>query len=147
MTALTAAPSRGTTDASLRALYAFNLVDLQQVASLQFGMTRSQTLAAAQGLYERGLISYPLVEERQLDERGFDEAARIVSDFKLVSGSREHDCTFKGPVWVPEVHGAHTGITLTTISAAAVFGISLPEAESNIYGVIHERILNLFKRT
>lgn len=133
--------------AALQPLFAFNLADLQQVASLQFGMTRRQTLAAAQALYERGLITYPLVEERELPENMFDEAARIVRDYKMVTRSREFDPGFKGPVWVPEVPGAHHAIMLTTISAAAVFGVNLSDHESHVYGLVHERHMNLFKRT
>lgn len=145
-TAVAASPTSSANGTPPQEGYAFSLASLQRVAAVRFGMSPQQTKAAAQGLYERGLITYPLVEERQLPENMFDEAARIVRDYKMVTGSREHDAQFKGPVWAREVRGAHIGITLRPISAAAVFGASLPEHEANVYALVHERFLSLFVR-
>lgn len=145
-TTVAASATMSASDAPAQADYAFSLANLQRVAAVRFGMTNQDTLAAATKLYKRGLISYPRVEERELPESMFDEAARMMRDFKRASGCHERDAEFKGPVWVPQVRGEHIGITLTPISAAAVFGISLSEHETNIYGLVHERFLSLFVR-
>ena len=133
-------------DAPVQTDYAFSLADLQLVALCRFGMSRPATLAAAVKLYERGLISYPRVEARLLPLNQFKEMARIVRDYRLVLGDPTVDPEWQGPVWVAEVPTEHTGITLTPLAAAAVFGLNLSDEESHIYGLVHERLLSLFKR-
>lgn len=132
--------------AAAQTQFAFSLADLQAAAADQFGMSGRETLAAAVALYEKGLISYPYVDDRWLPESQFEATAELVRNFQQVSGCREYDPAFQGSVWFSETQGAHTGITLTSISAAAVFGLILPEPESRIYSLVHERILSLFKR-
>ncbi len=44
----------------------FNLTDLQRVANARYGLTAAQTLAAAQALYEAGLLTYPRTDSRHV---------------------------------------------------------------------------------
>ena len=44
----------------------FNLTDLQRAANTQRGMTAAATLAAAQALYEAGLLTYPRTDSRHV---------------------------------------------------------------------------------
>jgi DNA topoisomerase IA len=125
--------------------YAHTLVDLQDEALQRYGMSRAYVLATACALYERGLITYPRVEERLLLAKQFDELSRIVRDYKMASRNREYDPEHKGPVWVDEVPGAHIGITLTSVSAGAIFGVAMTEDEARIYGLVHARFLELFR--
>lgn len=127
--------------------YAHSLADLQDEALSQYGMTPAQTLAAAQSLYERNLISYPHTRERRLPEFMFEEAANIIRGYKLVSGSREHDPDYQAPCWERHVDDIHAvGIFLRAVPAAALFGVRMSEAETRIYSLVHARFLSLFVR-
>lgn len=131
----------------LPAGYAYSLVDLQSVAHARFGLSPAQTLSIAQALYERGLISYPRVgEERLLPLTVWAGTSRLVRGFAMASGSREYDWNYQSQGWVDEVPGAHHGITLTTGTFGAQFGLQLSEDETRIYGLVHSRTLDMFKR-
>lgn len=136
-----------TADQALPAAFAYNLTDLQRVAREKYGLAPRATRETAQRLYERGFISYPMTDNRELPVHLFDETAKLVRDFKLVSGDREHDPARRARGWVEELSGAHHGITLTTLSAAALFGsIEWTEQETQVYGLVRARILDLFRR-
>lgn len=126
--------------------FAYNLPDLQAVAQVRFGFTRAQTLSIAQSLYERGMISYPRVEDRLLRMVQFEEAARLVRGYAMASGSREYDECYRSPGWVEELPGSHHGITLTTVALGSLFGVKVSDDEIRIYGLVHARILDMFKR-
>ena len=55
--------SAGTQEAPPRL---FNLTDLQRAANARYGLTATQTLAAAQTLYEAGLLTYPRTDSRHV---------------------------------------------------------------------------------
>lgn len=125
--------------------YAYSLTDLQTAAREQYGMTPYQTLAAAQGLYERNLISCPKTEERRLAEYMFEESANIIHSYNQVSGRREHDPEYQAPCWARDVD-ARMGILVRAVPAAALFDVSMSEAETRIYRLVHARFLSLFIR-
>jgi DNA topoisomerase IA len=123
----------------------FNLLDLQK-AALQFGLTPDATLAAATMLYGRGLISYPHVEERLMPLHRFADCSNIVRAYRMASGSRDYDPEFKGAAWAEEMEGPHHGIALTDAPAGALFGVSMSDAERDVYTLVHDRFLSLFRR-
>jgi DNA topoisomerase IA len=126
--------------------YAHSLKDLQREAQEQFGMTPSETLAAAQGLYKRNLITDPSTEERRLAQFMFEDAASIINSYKFVSGSGAYDPEYEAPCWTRDIEGIHMGIMPRGMPAAALFGFSMSEAETRIYGLVHARFLSLFVR-
>ena len=127
--------------------YAHSLADLQAEASEKYGMTPAETLAAAQALYERNLISYPHTAKRHLPEFMFDEAASIIRSYQLVTGNRQYDPEYQAPCWTRHVDDIHAvGIFLRAMPSAALFGVSMSDAETRIYGLVHARFLSLFVR-
>jgi DNA topoisomerase IA len=142
-TAVSAAPAPA---APQPAGYAHSLADLQAEALERYGMTPAQTLAAAQQLYARNLITCPNTEERRLPEYMFEEAASIIGSHNHVSGSREHDPEYQAPCWVRHVLDAEMGIMLRAMPAAALFGVAMSEPETRIYSLVHARFLSLFQR-
>ena len=127
--------------------YAHCLADLQAEAHEKYGMTPAETLAAAQVLYERNLISYPDTAKRHLPEFMFDEAASIIRGYQLVTGSRQYDPEYQPPCWTRHVDDIHAvGIFLRAMPSAALFGVSMSDAETRIYGLVHARFLSLFIR-
>lgn len=142
-----AAPTAHMSDVTVgpRAGYAYNLADLQADARVQYGMTPAETLAAAQRLYERNLITYPVTEERRLASYMFEEASSIISSYRQASGSREHDPEYQAPCWESDVQ-LHMGILVRGVAAAALFGVSMSEAETRVYRLVHARFLSLFVR-
>jgi DNA topoisomerase-3 len=136
-----------TASEALPAAFAYNLTDLQRVAREKYGLTPRTTRETAQRLYERGLISYPMTDSRELPVHLFDEMAKLVRDYKLVSGDRAHDPARRARGWVQDLSSAHHGIALTTLAAAALFGgIEWTEQETQVYGLVRARILDLFRR-
>lgn len=125
--------------------YVHNLRDLQAEALEQYGMSPAETLAAAQRLYERNLITYPMTEERRLASYMFEEASSIIVSYRMASGSREHDPEYQAPCWEDDLQ-LHMGIMVRGVAAAALFGVSLSEAETRVYRLVHSRFLSLFVR-
>lgn len=121
-----------------------NLADLQHEASEKFGLTPRQTLEIAMSLYERGLISYPRVEACELRLVQFSEVSLIVKGYRLASGRQEYDPDYRAPCWVENLQREHHGIVPTNVAAGSIFGVSLSEDETRIYGLVHARLLNLF---
>jgi DNA topoisomerase-3 len=136
-----------TASQALPAAFAYNLTDLQQVAREKYGLSPRTTRETAQRLYERGLITYPMTDTRELPDNMFDMTSKLVCDYKLVSGDRAHDPERRARGWVEDLPSAHHGIALTTLSAAALFGsIEWSEQETQVYGLVRARILDLFRR-
>ena len=126
--------------------YAHNLADLQAAAREQYGMTPDETLAAAQGLYKRNLITDPVTKERRLAQFMFEEAASLINSYKFVSGRGEYDPEYEAPCWTRDLESIEMGIMPRGMPAAALFGFSPSEAETRIYGLVHARFLSLFIR-
>jgi len=144
---LAAATAQSDITAGAPAGYAHSLADLQAEAHEQYGMTPAETLAAAQWLYERNLISYPNTAERHLPEFMFEEAASIIRSYQLVTGNLQYDPEYQAPCWTRHVDDIHAvGIFLRAMPSAALFGVSLSENETRIYGLVHARFLSLFVR-
>jgi DNA topoisomerase IA len=127
--------------------YAHSLADLQAEASEKYGMALAETLAAAQALYERNLISYPHTAKRHLPEFMFDEAASIIRSYQMVTGNRQYDPEYQAPCWTRHVDDIHAvGIFLRAMPSAALFGVHMSDAETRVYGLVHARFLSLFVR-
>lgn len=126
--------------------YAHSLADLQAEALERCGMLPDKTLAAAQGLYKRNLITNPITEERRLAQFMFEEAASLINSYKFVSGRSEYDAEYEAPCWTRDLEGIDMGIMPRGMPAAALFGFCMSEAESCIYGLVHARFLSLFIR-
>ena len=136
-----------TASQTLPAGFAYNLKDLMQVAQEKYGLSPREVQHTAQSLYERGLISYPLTDSRELADNMFHVTSRMVRDYKLVSRDRVLDPEYRSCGWVDTLSGAHHAITVTELSAAAVFGsVEWSEQDTQLYGLIRARILDMFKR-
>jgi DNA topoisomerase IA len=107
-------------------------------------MTPDETLAAAQALYKRNLITDPVTDERRLAQFMFEEAASLIGSYKAVSGRSEFDPEYEAPCWTRDIEGIHMGIMPRAMPAAALFGFSMSDAETRVYSLVHARFLSLF---
>ena len=136
-----------TVSQALPAGFAYNLKDLMQVAQEKYGLSPREVQYTAQSLYERGLITYWKTDSRELAANMFGVTSRMVRDYKLVSGDRAHDPEYRSCGWVETLSECHHAITVTELSAAAVFGsVEWSEQDTQVYGLIRERVLAMFKR-
>jgi len=140
MTTTLSAPSPG------KAVLPFNLADLQTAAAERFGLSPRSTYETAVALYERGLITYPKTEIRHLVDIQFEEASKLVRQYVMASSAKGYDASLKGPAFDTDKVGSHHGIIPTLIPAAALFGgAPWSEAEVQVYQLVHEQFLALFR--
>ena len=120
----------------------FDLTSLQLEAYYKFGFTPTQTLEAAQSLYEAGLISYPRTSSQQLPGKlnlpkiisAISENSKYVALAKvLISENR-----FK-PYEGKKTDPAHPAIFPTGLVPGKISGVHL-----NLYDLIVKRFLACF---
>lgn len=124
----------------------YNLNELQKDANKKYGYTATETLEAAQKLYEEKLVTYPRTDSRyltedmaqtlpgrlkslqgtDLDHLLTDATADIVSNKRFVDNSKVTD---------------HTAIIITD---QALNNVSLSDKEAKIYWLIAKRTLSIF---
>lgn len=63
-------------------LLLYDLTTLQKEVNTRYGYTADQTLALAQSLYEKGLITYPCIGSRYISEDVFTEIFRLLQFLK-----------------------------------------------------------------
>ncbi len=122
----------------------YDLTTLQKEANTRYGYTADQTLALAQSLYEKGLITYPRTGSRYISEDVFAEIPRLlqflkkrprfvtcIPDLKILSRRSVSD----------------TGVT--DHHALLVIGetpVSLSKEEMKLYDLIAVRMLEAFSK-
>ena len=122
----------------------YDLTTLQKEANTRYGYTADQTLALAQSLYEKGLITYPRTGSRYISEDVFAEIPRLlqflkkrprfvtcIPDLKILSRRSVSD----------------TGVT--DHHALLVTGetpVSLSKEETKLYDLIAVRMLEAFSK-
>jgi DNA topoisomerase IA len=128
------------------ATHPHHLADLQNQAWQEHGMLPQQTLDAATGLYEKGLITYPRVASRFLPANGWPQASRVAHAHQLASGRLDLDPARQARCWVQELPCEHQGIVPTDAPLCALFGVELPLDERRLHALILVRFLGLFIR-
>lgn len=116
----------------------FSLSTLQVAAGKAFGYTPAQVLDAAQSLYEKKLTSYPRSDCEYLPTTQFNDARRILSNFKrsgdaaLQKLSSHADASIKSRAWNDAKISAHHAI----IPTQKPLTISLTAIELNVYNLV-----------
>ena len=112
----------------------FTTSTLQQEASRKLGFSLSQTMRAAQGLYEAGHITYMRTDSTNLSKLALSAASKAITELygKEYSKTRQYATKSKG---AQEAHEAirPTYLDVTTIEASAV--------EKKLYTLIWKRTI------
>ncbi|MEM3208888.1 MAG: DNA topoisomerase I [Candidatus Micrarchaeaceae archaeon] len=127
---------------ALRPYPPFNLTDLQLEASRVFGMDPSRTLAIAQTLYERALISYPRTSSQKLPSAL--NLPRIISDLsKNPAYSKNAEALINARRFKP-AEGAKRDEAHPAIFPTGIIPKKLSADESRIYDLIVKRFMASF---
>jgi len=90
------------------------LSSLQKEAHSKHGIDTGQTLKIVQGLYERGIVSYPRTDCRFLPQEQFGQAPKILSSLQGMGvGAESADSGIKSAAWNTEKVEAHHAIIPT----------------------------------
>lgn len=117
----------------------YSLGTLQTAASSLLGLSASQTLAAAQTLYEAKLTTYPRTDCPYLPGEMFSKAAEILSALGLLEGGV--DPKRKHAAWNTEKVEAHHGIAPTGLSPE---NIALDPVALKVFELIKQSFVRLF---
>ncbi|MBU3640977.1 DNA topoisomerase [Polynucleobacter sp. Fuers-14] len=117
----------------------YSLGTLQTAASNVYGLSASQTLAAAQALYEAKLTTYPRTDCSYLPGEMFSKAAEILGSLGLINAGV--DPKRKHAAWNTEKVEAHHGIVPTGLSPEDV---ALDPAALKVFELIKKSFTRLF---
>ena len=120
----------------------YDLTALQKDANIKYGFTAEQTLAIAQKLYERKVITYPRTSSRYIPEDVYDEIPKLLRTLE----DNEQWGALSMTIRKPNRHSVD-GSKVTDHHALLITG-EKPEHPSNddkkIYNLIVGRILEAF---
>ena len=120
----------------------YDLTALQKDANIKYGMTAEQTLAIAQKLYERKVITYPRTSSRYIPEDVYDEIPKLLRTLE----DNEQWGALSMTIRKPNRHSVD-GSKVTDHHALLITG-EKPEHPSNddkkIYNLIVGRMLEAF---
>lgn len=109
-----------------------SLATLQKAASARFGLSAADTLAAAQGLYEAKVTTYPRSECQYLAEEQHADAATILANLKREFPQLGScDASRKSKAWDTSKVAEHHGIIPTGASPA-----KCSAAEQKVFSLI-----------
>lgn len=120
----------------------FTLGTLQTAASQKLGFSASETLAAAQALYEAKVTTYPRTDCAYLPAEMFDKASAVLDLF--VHDSLGIDPKRKHAAWNTAKVEAHHGIVPTGVDPASK---NLGQKELKLYGMILDSFIRLFMKS
>lgn len=120
----------------------YTLGSLQTAASQKLGFSASETLAAAQALYEAKVTTYPRTDCAYLPVEMFDKGAAIVSGM-FVCDQIGADLKHKHAAWNTAKVEAHHGIIPTGVDPASK---SLGQKELQLYDLICNAFVRLFMK-
>jgi len=72
-----------------KAPFLFDLTGLQKMANSKFGLSASETLSIAQGLYEKQFITYPRTGSRHITPDLWTEIPGLIRNLQAVEGFRD----------------------------------------------------------
>lgn len=119
----------------------FTLGTLQTAASQKLGFSASETLAAAQALYEAKVTTYPRTDCAYLPVEIFDKAPDILNWF--VHDSLGIDPKRKHAAWNTSKVEAHHGIVPTGVDPASK---NLGQKELKLFAMILDSFIRLFMK-
>ena len=111
----------------------FTTVELQSNAGKIFGLSAKEVMAAAQTLFEQGLITYHRTDSPNLSDEGITKIQTYLSDQHLPTASTVAKFKSKG-----DAQEAHEAIRPTDI-ATEIAGQT--DTEKNVYALIRERAM------
>lgn len=111
----------------------FTTVELQGVAGKLFGLSAKEVMAAAQTLFEQGLITYHRTDSPNLSDEGIAKIQAYLSDNDLPVADKVVRNKSKG-----DAQEAHEAIRPTDIAAATA---GQTDTEKNVYALIRERAM------
>tara|TARA_Y100001933_G_scaffold260710_1_gene313519 strand:+ start:168 stop:2357 length:2190 start_codon:yes stop_codon:yes gene_type:complete len=112
---------------------AFTTVDLQGVAGKIFGLSAKEVMAAAQTLFEQGLITYHRTDSPNLSDEGIAKIQSYLSGQGVPIADQVVRHKSKG-----DAQEAHEAIRPTDVSAATA---GQTDTEKNVYSLIRERAM------
>ena len=120
----------------------FTLGSLQTAASQKLGFSASETLAAAQALYEAKVTTYPRTDCAYLPSEMFDKAPAVLDLF--VHDSLGIDPKRKHAAWNTAKVEAHHGIVPTGVDPATK---NLGPKELKLFDMIVDSFIRLFMKS
>lgn len=120
----------------------YTLGALQTAASQKLGFSASETLAAAQALYEAKVTTYPRTDCAYLPVEMLDKAVEIVK-VMFITDAVGVDLKYKHSAWNTSKVEAHHGIVPTGVDPASK---NLGPKELKLYNLICNTFLQLFMK-
>lgn len=119
------------TPKTIRQPLLFNLAELQALANKRFGYSATETLEAAQLLYENKLTSYPRSDCQYMPVSQHGDAATILTELlkQSIYASYTPVADVKSAVWDDKKVTAHHAIVPTGSNLAALSGLSKREQD------------------
>ncbi|MEM3422997.1 MAG: DNA topoisomerase [Conexivisphaerales archaeon] len=119
----------------------YNLLDLQKEANSLYKFSASKTLALAQSLYEKGLISYPRTDSRYITKSMVSEVSKLLTPLKsLYSHANTAKPSYANRYARDEKVTDHYGLIPTYKLNSSSYS-SLSEDEKKIVDLISLRFL------
>lgn len=112
----------------------YTTADLLEDASLRLGWTAEQTMAAAQSLFEQGLITYPRTDSPRVAPEASEQARQVIAERYGVEAWGNFSPAEGGG------QDAHEAIRPSD-SRRAPDGLSVPPQEQALYRLIWQRFL------
>ena len=117
----------------------FSLPDLQKEANKAFGFALDKTLALAQSLYEKKLITYPRTDSPLLPESDLNKYYTMIGKLASEGEKKLIPSDNRKPPCVRDSDSAHTALIPT-----GGLPQNLPEDEAKLYELIRSRFITAF---